>query len=206
MSKNLLHIDSSILGGNSVSRSLTAGIVARLKAADPSLVETYRDLAAAPIPHLSGTHLAAAQGLAGQLDPALEHELALGNQVLDEFVAADVVVIGVGFYNFGVPSQLKAWVDRIAVAGKTFRYAEKGVEGLAGGKRVILAISRGGFYGPGTPMATFEHAETYLRGIFGFLGITAIEVIAAEGVAVGPEQREASVQAAQTQIAALQAA
>lgn len=206
MSKKLLHIDSSILGGNSVSRSLSAGIVAKLKASDPSLSVTYRDLAAEPIAHLSGAHLAAAQGVEGQLDPALAHDLAQGGQALEEFLAADIVVIGVGFYNFGIASQLKAWVDRIAVAGKTFRYSEKGPEGLAGGKRVIIAISRGGFYGPGSPAAAFEHAETYLRGVFGFLGITDVEVIAAEGIAVGPAQREASVKAAQDQIAALKAA
>lgn len=206
MSKKLLHIDSSILGGNSVSRSLSAGIVAKLKASDPSLSVTYRDLAAEPIAHLSGAHLAAAQGVEGQLDPALAHDLAQGGQALEEFLAADIVVIGVGFYNFGIASQLKAWVDRIAVAGKTFRYSEKGPEGLAGGKRVIIAISRGGFYGPGSPAAAFEHAETYLRGVFGFLGITDVEVIAAEGVAAGPAQREASVKAAQDQIAALKAA
>jgi FMN-dependent NADH-azoreductase len=205
MSKNLLHVDSSILGGNSVSRSLSASVVARLKASDPSLTVTYRDLAAEPIPHLSGAYLAAAQALEGQHDPSLERDLAIGGKALDEFLAADIVVVGVGFYNFGIASQLKAWIDRVAVSGKTFRYSEKGVEGLAGSKRVILAIARGGFYGAGSPTAGFEHAETYLRGVFGFFGVTDLQVIIAEGVAVGPEQREASVKAAQEQIAALAA-
>jgi FMN-dependent NADH-azoreductase len=206
MSKNLLHIDSSILGGHSVSRALSASVVAKLKAANPGLAVTYKDLAAEPIPHLSGAHLAAAQAREGQHDPALAQDLAVGGKALEEFLAADVVVIGVGFYNFGIASQLKAWVDRVAVAGKTFRYSEKGAEGLAGGKRVILAISRGGFYAAGSPAAGFEHAETYLRGVFGFLGVTDLQVIVAEGVAAGPAQREASVKAAQEQIAALQAA
>jgi FMN-dependent NADH-azoreductase len=205
MSKNLLHVDSSILGGNSVSRSLSASIVARLKASDPGLTVTYRDLAAEPIPHLSGAYLAAAQALEGQHDPSLERDLAIGGKALEEFLAADIVVVGVGFYNFGIASQLKAWIDRVAVSGKTFRYSEKGVEGLAGSKRVILAIARGGFYGAGSPTAGFEHAETYLRGVFGFFGVTDLQVIIAEGVAVGPEQREASVKAAQEQIAALAA-
>jgi len=203
---NLLHLDSSILGGNSVSRVLSAAVVAKLKASNPTLAVTYRDLAAEPIPHLSGAYLAVAQGVQSQLDTALEHDLALGSRVLDEFLAADIVVLGVGFYNFGIASQLKAWVDRVAVAGKTFRYTEKGPEGLARGKRLIIAISRGGFYGPGTPTAGFEHAETYLRGAFGFLGISDIEVVAAEGVNIGPEQREASVKAAHERIAALKAA
>ncbi|HTJ03627.1 MAG TPA: NAD(P)H-dependent oxidoreductase, partial [Methylovirgula sp.] len=158
MSKNLLHVDSSILGGNSVSRSLSASIVARLKASDPGLTVTYRDLAAEPIPHLSGAYLAAAQALEGQHDPSLERDLAIGGKALEEFLAADIVVVGVGFYNFGIASQLKAWIDRVAVSGKTFRYSEKGVEGLAGSKRVILAIARGGFYGAGSPTAGFEHA------------------------------------------------
>lgn len=206
MSKNLLHVDSSILGGNSVSRSLSASVVAKLKAADPSLAVTYRDLAAEPIPHLSGAYLAAAQVLEGQHDPSLERDLAIGGKALEEFLAADIVVVGVGFYNFGIASQLKAWIDRVAVSGKTFRYSEKGVEGLAGSKRVVLAIARGGFYGAGSPTAGFEHAETYLRGVFGFFGVTDLQVILAEGVAAGPAQREASVKAAQEQIAALQAA
>ena len=103
-------------------------------------------------------------------------------------------------------SQLKAWIDRVLVAGKTFRYTDAGPEGLAGGKRVILTVARGGFYGPGTPHQAFEHAETYLRSVFGFMGITAPEVIVAEGIAVGPAQREASVSAALEGVAALKAA
>jgi len=160
---NLLHLDSSILGGNSVSRTLSAAVVAELKKTHHGLKETYRDLAATPVPHLSGAYLAAAQqGTEGQHEPSLQADLALGGKVLEEFIAADIVVIGLGLYNFTVPTQLKAWIDRIAIAGKTFRYTEKGPEGLMGGKRVILAIARGGFYGPGMPAAPYEHGETYL--------------------------------------------
>jgi FMN-dependent NADH-azoreductase len=204
---NLLHLDSSILGGNSTSRSISAAVVAKLKAANPSLQVTYRDLAAHPIPHLSGAYLAGGQsGTESQIDPALQADLALGAAVMDEFLAADIVVIGAGLYNFGVPSQLKAWVDRIAVAGKTFRYTEKGAEGLAGSKRVILAIARGGYYGAGSPAASFEHGETYLRNVFAFLGVTNLEVIVAEGLAVGAEQREAGIKSAMDAVAALKAA
>ncbi len=203
----LLHIDSSILGGISVSRQLTASIVAQLMATNPRLGVTYRDLAAQPIPHLSGTYLAASRGgLDAPLDPALEADLALGKTVLEEFLAVDIVVIGVAFYNFAVSTQLKAWIDRIAIAGKTFRYGANGPEGLAGDKRVILAIARGGFYGPSSAARPMEHAETYLRGIFAFLGMTAPEVIIAEGVNAGSEQRAAALGAAQAQIAALKAA
>ena len=201
----LLHLDSSILGGGSVSRTLSASIVAKLKASDPRVMVTYRDLAAEPIPHLSGGYLAAGQAGEMQHDPALQADLALGGAVMDEFLAADIVVVGVGFYNFGIPSQLKAWIDRLAIVGKTFRYTEKGPQGLAGGKRVILAIARGGFYGPGSPTESLEHAETYLRGVFAFFGLPEIEVVVAEGVAVGPDVRKAAIARAEDQIAALSA-
>ncbi|MDX6807648.1 FMN-dependent NADH-azoreductase [Terrihabitans rhizophilus] len=192
---NLLHIDSSILGDNSVSRALSAATVSRLTRDNPEIVVTHRDLAAEPLPHISGRTLAA--GTAGlQLDQATLDDVALGGRILDEFLAADIVVIGVAFYNFSIPSQLKAWVDRIAIKGKTFQYSEKGAQGLVGGKRVILAIARGGLYGEGTPLHAFEHAESYLRAIFGFMGITAPEVVLAEGINVSPEQREASTRAA----------
>lgn len=202
----LLHLDSSILGANSVSRSLSASVVAKLQAVDPSLQVVYRDLAADPIAHLSGTYLAAGQAAAGQHDPALTHDLAMGEQVMKEFLAADIVVIGVAQYNFSVPSQLKAWIDRIAVAGKTFRYTEAGPEGLMGDKRVILAVARGGLYGPGSPTEHLEHTLTYLRSIMSFFGINQPEIITADGLAVGAEQREASIKAAQDQIASLEAA
>ena len=202
----LLHLDSSILGPNSVSRTLSAAIVARLQAATPGLDVTYRDLAAAPLAHLSGAYLAAGQAGAADHAAPLAADLATGAEVMQEFQAADVLVIGVAFYNFGIPSQLKAWIDRILVAGQTFRYGADGrPEGLAAGKRVILAIARGGFYGPDQPAAPFEHAESYLRAALGFIGITDIEVVAAEGIAVGPEQRGAAIAAANDRIAALAA-
>jgi len=203
MSKRLLHLDSSILGGNSVSRALSASVVARLQKADPGLQVTYRDLAGTPIAHLTGAYLAAGQTDKSGLDPALQADLAVGSAVLDEFLGADIVVVGVGFYNFGIPSQLKAWVDRLAIAGKTFRYTEKGPQGLAGGKRVILAIARGGYYGAGSPSASFEHAESYLRGVFAFFGIPEIEVVAAEGLAAGSEARKAGLERADQRIAEL---
>jgi FMN-dependent NADH-azoreductase len=197
----LLHVDSSILGGNSVSRSLSAEIVAAETRRTPGIEVTYRDLAAAPLGHLSGVHLAARQaGLASQ-PPAIVTDVENGQAALEEFVAADVIVIGAPMYNFAIPSQLKAWIDRLAVAGRTFRYSHNGVEGLAGGKRMIIASSRGGSYGQ-QPMAALDHQETYLRGVFGFFGITDITFIRAEGVAVA-DQREKSIQAARTAILAL---
>jgi FMN-dependent NADH-azoreductase len=201
----LLHIDSSVLGPHSVSRQVSAAIVDRLQKATPDLQVTYRDLTATPLAHLSGSHLAAAQGAVPEA-VALQQDLAAGQTVLEEFLAADTVVIGAPMYNFTIPSQLKAWIDRILVAGKTFKYSAQGVEGLAGNKRVIIAISRGGFYGAGTPSAAAEHLETYLHSVFSFIGIANPEIIVAEGVQIGPEQREKALESALTAATKLQAA
>jgi FMN-dependent NADH-azoreductase len=187
----LLHLDSSVLGPHSVSRQVSAAIVDRLRHADPALEVVYRDVTAAPLGHLTGLHLAAGQGAAPEA--SLREDIAAGQAVLEEFLAADIVVIGAPMYNFTIPSQLKAWIDRILVAGKTFKYSAQGVEGLAGNKRVIVAVSRGGFYGPNTPMAALEHLETYLRSVFAFIGISNPEFISADGIQVGPEHREKAV-------------
>jgi FMN-dependent NADH-azoreductase len=191
----LLHLDSSILGGNSASRQLSAAIVDQLTKATPGLDIVYRDLAVEPLSHLSGEHLAARQGAVPE-SPAIQKDVAASQAVLDEFLGADIVVIGAPMYNFTIPSQLKAWIDRILVAGKTFRYGTAGVEGLAGNKRVIIAISRGGLYGAGMPAAALEHVETYLRGVFGFIGVTGLEIVVAEGLQIGPEQREKAMRGA----------
>ena len=121
----LLHIDSSVLGSNSVSRQVSAAIVQRLVATTPGLDVAYRDLAANPLAHLSGAHVAARMG--AEPEAALSDDLAAGATALDDFLAADVVVIGAPMYNFTIPTQLKAWIDRIAVAGKTFSYGPDGV-------------------------------------------------------------------------------
>lgn len=200
----LLHVDASILGANSISRQLSAAIVKRLRDANPALEVTYHDLGAEPIGHLTGAHLAAAQGATPE-DPALQRDLALGQKALADFLAADIVVVGAPMYNFSISSQLKAWIDRVSVAGKTFRYTAKGPEGLAGGKRVIVASSRGGFYGPQMPAAPLDHQENYLRGVFGFFGITDLTFIRAEGVNVGPDQRKAAIEAATAEVGQLAA-
>ena len=173
----LLHIDSSILGENSVSRSVAAAAVDQLRKAHPGVEVTYRDLTTDPLPHLTLAHMG-------------------DTTVVDEFLAADIVVIGAPMYNFTLPSQLKAWIDRILVAGKTFAYTAEGPQGLAGGKRVIVALSRGGFYNAGSPFAAAEHAETYLRTVFGFIGIADPEFIIAEGIQISPELRESALSAA----------
>jgi FMN-dependent NADH-azoreductase len=169
----ILHIDSSINGETSASRAISARIIDQLIEANPDLEVTRRDLVSEPLPHLT-------------LDAFAD------TSVLDEFLAADTIVIGAPMYNFTLPTQLKAWLDRILVAGKTFRYTENGPEGLAGGKRVVIALARGGFYDAGSPASALEHLESYLRGVFGFIGIEP-EFVAADGLAIGPEQRETSI-------------
>ncbi|MCJ9734933.1 FMN-dependent NADH-azoreductase, partial [Bradyrhizobium sp. PRIMUS42] len=136
----------------------------------------------------------------------LAPDLAASAAALDEFLTADIVVIGAPMYNFTIPSQLKAWIDRILVAGKTFKYGAAGPEGLAGGKRVIVAISRGGYYGAGSPAAALEHLESYLRGVFGFMGIHDAEFIIADGIQVGPEHREKALSGALQTATSLHAA
>ena len=200
----LLHLDSSVLGPHSVSRQVSAAIVDRLRQATPSLEVIYRDLTQTPLAHLSGSHLAAAQGAPAPAE--LGPDLAASAAALDEFLAADIVVIGAPMYNFTIPSQLKAWIDRVLVAGKTFKYDANGPQGLAGAKRVIVAISRGGYYGAGSPAAALEHLETYLRGVFGFMGIQTPEFIIADGIQVGPEHREKSIASALQAATSLRAA
>jgi FMN-dependent NADH-azoreductase len=200
----LLQIDSSILGSASVSRKLSEAIVAAELAARPITEFVRLDLARHAIGHLTGQHLAAARGETPEAS-SLSSDIAAGNDALDTFLAADIVVVGAPMYNFGIPSQLKAWIDRLAVAGRTFQYTENGVEGLAGGKRVIIASSRGGLYGTESALAALDHQETYLRGIFNFFGITDIAVIRAEGLALGEAQRDQAIAAARAEIQKLAA-
>lgn len=177
----VLHLDSSITGDASISRTLSAAIVGAFKR-DVANIVTYRDLAAEPLHHLEATTLGDAPAKA----------------VLAEFLDSDAIVIGAGMYNFSIPSQLKAWIDRILVAGATFGYTAEGVQGLAGDKRVIVALSRGGIYSNG-PAAQLEFAENYLRGVFGFIGVSNISFVIAEGVAISEEAKEAAVRDALAQ-------
>ncbi|CAE6700836.1 FMN-dependent NADH-azoreductase [Paraburkholderia domus] len=199
----LLRVDPSILGQGSVSRDLSAEVVATFRAGHPDLTIARLDLAATPIGHLTAAHLAAAQG--APVDEALKSDVAMGQVALDEFLAADIVVIGSPMYNLGVPSQLKAWIDRISVTGKTFSYGEHGPVGLCGGKKLVIASSRGGVYSEGSPAAFFDHQETYLKAAFGFLGITDITFIRAEGVAMSEEARSGAIASAKKETAALAA-
>lgn len=200
---NLLHVDSSITGDASVSRRLSAAVIEALRAAHPAATVARLDLAAAPLPHLEGPEMAMARAGAEPLDAATEALAARAQSARDAFLAADVIVIGAPMYNFSVSSQLKAWIDRLAVPGVTFRYTETGPQGLAGGKTVIVASSRGGLYSAGSPAAVMDFQEPFLRGVFGFFGIADVRFVRAEGLGLSPEARDKAIAGALAGIAGL---
>ncbi|MDR9750383.1 FMN-dependent NADH-azoreductase [Pseudomonas sp. SZMC_28357] len=193
----LLHIDSSILGDNSASRSLSQELVQAWKAADAGTVVTYRDLAADAISHFSASTLVAAGTAAELRTAAQQHEADLSASTMAEFLAADAVVIAAPMYNFTIPTQLKAWIDRILVAGQTFRYTEAGPEGLAGGKKVVIVSTSGGIHA-GQPSGAAH--EEYLKLVLGFIGITDIEIVRAEGLAYGDEVKNNAITGAKAKI------
>lgn len=200
----LLHIDSSISGAQSVSRTLTAEIVKCQKALHPGIEVIYRDLAADPALHLSHAHVDAWAG--GRVEgAALSCDLETGEEYLAELFVADIIVIGAPMYNFSVPSQLKAWIDRIVVEGQTFEYSESGElqTFLPSAKKVIIASTRGNVYQPGTPTAAHEHHESYLLTVFSFLGLHDVTVVRAEGLAFGPDTRDAAIRKARFAIATI---
>ena len=200
----LLHLDSSVLGTASVSRQLSARIVARHQALHAGLRVVVRDLAADPALHLSGAHMAAFQG-APTDDATITADLLKGNAYLDELFASDILVIGAPMYNFSIPTPLKAGIDRVGVAGKTFRYTATGPEGLLQGKKAFIASARGGVYSAGSPAAALEHQESYLIGVLAFLGVVDVTVVRAEGLALGAQAKDAAISQALADIAALAA-
>jgi FMN-dependent NADH-azoreductase len=199
----LLHLDSSILGDSSASRQLSRAVVDSWLAAEPEAQVSYRDLASDALSHLSAAILVAGGTPAELRDAAQQHEVELAEATLNEFLAADAIVIGAPMYNFTVPTQLKAWIDRVAVAGKTFAYDENGPKGLAGGKKVVIVSTAGGIHA-GQPSG--QAHEEYLQLVLRFLGITDIEIVRAEGLAYGDEPRANAFKSAQAQITGLFAA
>jgi FMN-dependent NADH-azoreductase len=189
----LLHIDSSILGTHSATRELGAALVSSWRRRQPNLEVQHVDLAREPLGDMTGALIAARSAPPVAASAELQLGIERSERALADFLAADVIVVGAPMYNFSVPTQLKAWIDRIAVAGKTFRYTEKGPEGLARGKKIIVVSARGGMYGAGSPAAALDFQENYLRGVFAFLGVTDVEFVRAEGLNFGPAQREQSM-------------
>jgi len=190
---NILHLDSSILGNGSITRELSAAVAANIRAQNPSADVAYRDLVGDEISHLTGAIAAGFRQIdAGEFDDATVREHQISETLVTEFLASDVIVIGAPMYNFSVPSQLKAWLDRIAQAGRTFRYTENGPVGLAGGKQVIVVSARGGFYAEG-PLGRMDFQESYLKAFFGFLGISDVRFVRAEGASKGRPVRDEGI-------------
>lgn len=202
----LLHVDSSVFGAQSVSRQLTAEVVADWSKLHPGTTVEYLDLATDAPNHFTADTLGIKTGMQAQPTEAQKRENALSEKLVSQFLAADVVVIGAPLYNFSVPTQLKAWIDRLAQAGRTFKYTEKGPVGLAGGKTVIVASSRGGVYSTSEGGQAMEHQESYLKVVFGFFGITDVRIVRAEGVAMGDAAKAAALQAARESISSATAA
>ncbi len=198
----LLHIDSSILADNSVSRQLTRQTVAEWTAQHPGTTVDYLDLAVDTPSHLSAQSLGFRLGADAELSPVQREENAVSEALVSQFLAADVIVVGAPLYNFSIPSQLKAWIDRVAQVGRTFKYTEKGPVGLAGGKTVIVASSRGGVYSTSDQGRALEHQESYLQTVFGFFGITDVRFVRAEGVAMGDAAKAAALDSAHGDIKA----
>ncbi len=199
----LLHVDSSILGGNSVSRQLTAQIVTSWRASHPATEVSYLDLAVDGPSHLSAESLGfRLPAGAAELNAAQKRENAISETLVAQFLAADVLVIGAPLYNFAIPTQLKAWIDRLAQVGRTFAYTDKGPVGLAGGKTVIIASARGGVYSTSDAGNAMEHQESYLKTIFGFFGVTDVRFVRAEGLAMGEAAKATALAAAEMDITA----
>ena len=203
---HILLITSSPRGAASYSSKVARSLADKLASGAPGSTITVRDLHANPLPHIADEFAAAraAAGAGATLSPAQKATLAVSDKLLEEFFAADILVIGSGMINFGIPSTLKTYIDYILRPGATFRYTAKGPEGLAKGKKAYLVSARGGVYSEG-PMQPFNFQDTYLRAALGFMGITDIETITVEGVAFGPEVAEKSYAAAIAKVATLAA-
>jgi len=198
----LLHIDSSVLADNSVSRKLTAQIVAEWSANHAGTTVDYLDLATQAPSHLSADSLGFRLPAGADLSDVQKSENAISEALVQQFLAADVIVVGAPLYNFSIPSQLKAWIDRVAQVGRTFKYTDKGPVGLATGKTVIVASTRGGIYSTSEGGQAMEHQESYLKVVFGFFGITDVRIVRAEGVSMGDAAKATALSAAQADVAA----
>jgi FMN-dependent NADH-azoreductase len=200
MSKVLV-LNSSALGGASVSNQLVQDVLAELGARDPRLIVTVRDLGANPIPHLNSDSATALRGAAPR-NEAQATAQELSDTLIAELKAADTIVIGAPMYNFGIPSTLKAWFDYVLRAGITFRYTEAGPVGLLEGKRAIVIESRGGYYSEGATKV-LDSQEPHLKTLLGFVGIRDTTFIRVEKLAFGPEARQQAFDGARAQLGQL---
>lgn len=198
---NILQIKASVFSGNGQSSRLADEFVARLRRHNPTAEVVERDLAVEPVPHLDGARVGAFFAKPEERSAGQKALIAYSDALINELRRADVIVIGLPMYNFGVPSQLKAWFDHIARAGETFKYIEKGAVGLLTGKKAYVFAARGGVYA-GTPN---DWQTQFVRFFLGFIGITDVEFVYAEGLALGEESRNRGIAAAQAGVRRLAA-
>ena len=195
--KNILYIQSSPRGSESYSQKVAQSIVDELTESYPGANVTVRNLAQNPPPHVGDAFVDGLSTGPEQRTPEQAAALALSDVLIDELLAADVIVFAVPMHNFGPPSTLKAWIDHVVRVGRTVSYSQKGPEGMLKGRRAILVLARGGVYSDG-PARPFDFQEPYLRAILGFIGITDIDVVPVEGIAmsaIGPEKALTSAMA-----------
>lgn len=192
---NILCLTSSPHGDTSYSSLVAMRVLRELRQVYPDATVTIRDLARNPLPHIDDDFAIATRSIAGARTDRQRALLERSDALIDELVSADAIVIAASMINFGVPSTLKAWIDHVVRPGRTFRYTKSGSQGLLRNRRAILVLTRGGIYSGG-PLRSFEHDESYLRSVLDFIGITDVESIVVEGMALGPEVAERAVDAA----------
>ena len=197
----LLKINASLFSNQGQSSQLADRFVAAFVAAHPGTTVIDRDLAANPVPHLDAERFLSFLAKPEERSAAQQAVIAFSDALIDELRRADQIVIGLPMYNFGVPSTLKAYFDHIARAGVTFRYTANGAEGLLTGKKATVLAARGGKY-VGTPK---DSQTTYVRDFLGFIGITDVEFVYAEGLNMGEESKTTALAAAHAQVAELAA-
>jgi FMN-dependent NADH-azoreductase len=202
---NLLLITSSLFGDRSKSAQIAKEFVDAWQRSHPGTAVTARELTPASMPHLSFDTLGALMTPPDQRAPEQRASVAFGDQLIAELEAADTIVLAAPMYNFSIPSTLKAWIDHVARAGRTFRYTASGPEGLLKSKKVFIVTGRGGFYGGDSPAKPFDFQEPYLRGVLGFLGLSDVSFIHVEGLSVSPEEAERGLARARETVAALAA-
>jgi FMN-dependent NADH-azoreductase len=188
----------------SYSSKVARSLADRLASRAPNSTVTVRDLTRNPLPHVDDTFAVARNLPPEQLTPPQKAALTLSDKLLKELFAADTIIIAAGMINFGIPSNLKAYIDYIIRPGVTFKYSDKGPEGLVKGKRAYLVLARGGIYTEG-PMQQYNFQDPYLRASLGFIGLTDIELITVEGIAFGPEVADKAVNAALARVSAIAA-
>ncbi len=197
---HILHIDSSPRGDRSISRALSKEFITSWKAAHPHDTITYRDLGHYPVTFVSEDWIAAAYSSPEQHTPEQANAIATSNELIDEFLAADRYVFGIPMYNFSIPANFKAYLDQIVRVGRTFSVDKQGYKGLVHNKKVMIITARGGTYPDNSPTHSYDRETPYLQLIFGFVGITDIEFIHADGLNLGDEAQSHSIANAQSAI------